>query len=221
MITTAVGLSTIPKAGNPAPAALKMPRISLATPMPAKMPTIVAITGHHSASTTISRRTWRPAPPTARSRASSRSRWPIVMANTLLIRKALTKAVMKAKISSPVPIGPMNSLTLVVRLVDQRLLIDDLDVVGHLLGDALLDGGDVLALGDADVDGVVDALGAEHGGRRRRVPQGERGAAEAVGVAEADGSRQRERVPAGRRDDVDRSPTSRSLWSAVFLSIAT
>ena len=110
-ITTAIGVSTIGKSGKPAPAALKMARISLATPMPAKMPMTVAMTDITNASTTISRRTWRPAPPTARSRASSRRRCPIVMANTLLIRKALTKAVMKAKISSPVPNGPMNSLT--------------------------------------------------------------------------------------------------------------
>ena len=111
---------------------------------------------------------------------------------------------MKAKISRPVPNGPMNSLTSVVRLVDQRLLIDDLGVVGEHLGDPLLDGGDVLTLGDADVDGVVDALGAEHLGGGRRVPQGERGAAERVAVAEADRARERERVRTGRRDDVDR-----------------
>ena len=164
--------------------------------MPAKMPMIVAITDITSASTTISRRTWRPAPPTARSRASSRRRWPIVMANTLLIRKALTKAVMKAKISSPVPNGPMNSLTLSFDSSMQRLLIDDLGVVGEHLGDLLLDGGDVLAVGDADVDGVEVALGAEHAGGRRRVPQGERRAAEAVAVAEADGSGEGERVAA-------------------------
>ena len=52
-MTTAVGLSTMPKLGNPAPAALKMSRISLATPMPAKMPMIVAITDMTSASMTI------------------------------------------------------------------------------------------------------------------------------------------------------------------------
>ena len=40
-------------------------------------------------------------------------------------------------------------------------------------------------------------------GRRRWVPQGERGAAETVAVAEPDGRREGERVAAGRRHDVD------------------
>ena len=90
-----------------------------------------------------------------------------------------------------------------VRLVDECFLVDDLDVVGEDLGDALLHGGDVFAVGDADLDGVDDALGAEDLGGRRRVPQGERRPAEAVAVLEADGPGEREGVAAGGGDDTD------------------
>ena len=113
-ISTERGFSTSEKSGKPAPAALKMPMISLATSIPPPMPMIVATTDMISASTMISRRTWRPLPPMARSSASSRRRWPIVMAKTLLMRNALTKAVMKAKINRPVPNGPMNELTALI-----------------------------------------------------------------------------------------------------------
>ena len=97
--------------GKPAPVALNTARMPLATSRPPPMPTTVAISDMISASRKIIRRTWRPEAPTARSSASSRSRWPIVMANTLLMRNALTKAVMKAKIRRPVPNGPMKLLT--------------------------------------------------------------------------------------------------------------
>ena len=90
-----------------------------------------------------------------------------------------------------------------VRLVDQRLLVDDLGVGGEYLGDLLLDGSDVFAIGDADVDGVELAFGPQYLGGRRWVPQGERGSAETVAVAEPDGRRKGERVAAGRRHDVD------------------
>ncbi len=83
-------------------------------------------------------------------------------------------------------------------------MIDDLGVVGEHLGDLLLDSGDVLTVGDADVDRVVDALGAEHLGGGRRIPQGERGAAERVAVAESDRAGEGERVRTRGGDDVDR-----------------
>ena len=77
--------------------------ISLATPNPARMPRIVAVNEMISASSTISRRTCFVLAPMPRINASSRRRWPIVMPNTLLMMNAATKAVMKAKISRPVP----------------------------------------------------------------------------------------------------------------------
>ena len=126
-----------------------------------------------------------------------------MIANTLLIRKALTNAVMKAKINRPVPIGPMNSPTLLFDSSTNVSWSTTSVFVGEYLGDLLLDGGDVFAISDADVDGVELAFGPQHLGGRRWVPQGERGAAEAVAVAEPDGRGEGERVAAGRRHDVD------------------
>ena len=101
--TTAGGRSTNDDDGNPAPLALKMAMIPLATPKPAMMPSTVAVTEISSASNTIRRRTCFVLAPIPRNRASSRRRWPIVMPNTLLMMNAATKAVMKAKINNPVP----------------------------------------------------------------------------------------------------------------------
>ena len=50
-ITTVRGLSTVVTSGNPAPAALKMLTIPLATKMPATMPRMVATTDVTRAST--------------------------------------------------------------------------------------------------------------------------------------------------------------------------
>ena len=100
---TAGALSTSDEDGNPAPLALNTAMISLATPNPARMPRIVAVSEMISASSTIRRRTCFVLAPMPRINASSRRRWPIVMPNTLLMMNAATKAVMKAKISSPVP----------------------------------------------------------------------------------------------------------------------
>ena len=77
------GRRTVEEAGKPAPAELKIAISSFATPMPPAIPAIVAITDITSASKKMSRMTCPPFAPTARIMASSRSRWPIVIWNTL------------------------------------------------------------------------------------------------------------------------------------------
>ena len=99
---TVRGSSTVPVGGNPAPMALNSAMIRRATAMPPKMPIAVPITPIPSASVAIRRLTWVAFAPIARSSASSRSRCPIVIWKTLLMMNAATKAVTKAKMSSPV-----------------------------------------------------------------------------------------------------------------------
>ncbi len=97
--------------GKPAPAALNRAMMPLATPSPPMtMPSTVAVTEMMSASATIRRRTCFVLAPTARISASSRRRWLIVMPNTLLMMNALTKVVMKANASRPLPKIEMNEL---------------------------------------------------------------------------------------------------------------
>ena len=100
--------------------------------------------------------------------------------------KALTKAVMKAKISSPLPEGVDE----VVHAL--RVLLGDLGAGDHLgaIGDHVLDrrsyGLGVGALGEPDVDRVDLAVRTEVVERGVEVEGDDRRAAETVGVAEAD-----------------------------------
>ena len=89
-------------------------------------------------------------------------------------------------------------------LGDQHVAGDDLRAGRQDLLDPALHGGDVLTLGDGDVDAIEGVTGAEHLGGRRDVPGGQRGAGEAVAVAEADEGRDRELVGARVGDHVDR-----------------
>ncbi len=102
-ITTVRSWSTVWVSGNPAPAASKAAMRPRATSTPPRTPDNVANTPSTKASTEIIQRTWRAEAPTARRSASSRNRCPMVIWNTLLMMNALTNAVMKAKMSSPVP----------------------------------------------------------------------------------------------------------------------
>jgi hypothetical protein len=109
--TTVRGPNTVAVSGNPAPAASNAAMRPRATRRPPNTPRTVETTPRPRASSVIMRRTWRPDAPTARRRASSRSRWPIVIWKTLLMMKALTNAVMNAKMSRPVPNTSTNWLT--------------------------------------------------------------------------------------------------------------
>ncbi len=110
-MTIVRGRSTVWALGNPAPAASNNAISPCATSSPPTTPSTVATTPRANASSVIIRRTWRPEAPTARSNASSRRRWPMVIWNTLLMMNALTNAVMNANTRSPVPKMPTNSLT--------------------------------------------------------------------------------------------------------------
>ena len=110
-ITTVRTWSTVRVSGNPAPAASKAAIRPRATSSPPRTPNIVANMPSTKASAEIIQRTWRAEAPTARRRASSRNRCPIVIWNTLLMMNALTNAVMKAKTSNPVPKTLTNWLT--------------------------------------------------------------------------------------------------------------
>ena len=109
--TTVRGWMIVCASGNPAPAALKRITITRATITPPTRPSNVAISPSAKASATIIRRTCLPEAPTARSRASSRSRWPMVIWKMLLMMNAATNAVMNAKIKRPVPNTSTNELT--------------------------------------------------------------------------------------------------------------
>ena len=90
------------------------------------------------------------------------------------------------------------------RLLVERVARDHLDVVGQGLFERLLHGVDVGAVGDSQIDGVVDAFGTEHLGGGVEVEHRHTRPTEAVGGPEADQADDRERVQAGGRDDRDR-----------------
>ena len=150
--------------GKPAPAALKTAIEPRATRMPPPMP---SDRGDRPTSPAPRRRSSAApgcrAAPTARISASSRSRWPIVIWNTLLMRKALTKAVTKAKPEQAVAERADDR-------VDARALLSSIE---HLAGDRprcpagsissirACTVGRVGALVDGDVDAVELVAGAE------------------------------------------------------------
>ena len=148
-------------------------------------PNNVASTPSTKASAEIIRRTWRPDAPTARRSASSRSRWPIVIWNTLLMMNALTNAVMKAKTSRPVPNTPTNWLTSSAVSWATCSPVTTSVCGGRMSSIARCTVGDVGAVGDRDVDRVDLAVGAEVHERGVEVEGHELRPAEAVGAARA------------------------------------
>ena len=96
--------------GNAAPVALNSAVIPFDTPTPPKIPKPVAMMPMMSASPKIIRRICDELAPIARSNASSRSRWLMMMANVLKIRKALTKSEMAANPKRSFPKISMISL---------------------------------------------------------------------------------------------------------------
>ncbi len=121
----------------------------------------------------------------------------MVIAKTLLMMNALTNAVMKAKISRPVPNAPMNSLTSSALSSATCSPVIDLGARREHLLDRRLHGRHVGALDERDVDRVDLAVGAEPFHRRVEVEGDDRRAAEAVGVAEPDEGGERAGVLAG------------------------
>ena len=100
--------STSARSGKPPPWDWNNLRISLATPMPPAMPTMEDTTPISSDSVSTERVTWRFRAPTARSSANSRTRWPRVVLNTVLMRNPATNSVTKAKTSNAVRKIVMN-----------------------------------------------------------------------------------------------------------------
>ena len=104
--------------------------------------------------------------------------------NTLLMRNALTNAVMKAKIEQAGAEGADERVDGLLVLVDDDLTGDHLGALRQHLLDPRHHRRRVDALVDLDVDRVIGAVGAEDRVGRRRIEGGERRAGEAVGVAE-------------------------------------
>ena len=92
------GWMTVEASGNPAPTALNTTTSNFDTPMPPKNPRTVATAATMNDSSRIIDRTWWPLAPTARSSASSRRRWLMMIWNVLLMRNALTN---NATIANP------------------------------------------------------------------------------------------------------------------------
>ena len=167
------------------------------------MPSTVAVTEMMSASATIMRRTCFVLAPTARISASSRRRWLIVMPNTLLMMNALTNVVMKANASRPLPKIEMNELMSSAASSATCWPVTTSVRGGRMSSIAALTVAGSAPSASFDVDRVVRVAGAEHLPCGLRVEHRERGAAEAVGVAEADQPDDRERFGAGVEHDVD------------------
>ena len=175
------------------------------------MPSTVAVIEMTSASATIMRRTCLVLAPTARISASSRRRWLIVMPNTLLMMNALTNVVTNANASRPLP--KIEMIELMSSAVSSATCSPVTTSVrgGRICLDRGLHGGGIGSVGELEVDRVVRVAGTEHLLRGRRVERRDRGAAEAVGVAEADEPDDLERLGAGVEHDARcrRRPRSR------------
>ncbi|CAB4590835.1 unannotated protein [freshwater metagenome] len=98
--TTVRPAMIVPACGNPAPPALKIAVSASDTPTPPSSPIAVASRAITNDSPSTIVRTCRPLAPMARSSASSRTRWPTMIRNVLLIRNALTNSAISAKPSS-------------------------------------------------------------------------------------------------------------------------
>ena len=128
--------------------------------------------------------TWRRLAPTARSRASSRSRWATMIENVLKMTNDPTNSAMNAKTSRKVPKKLSAWWTRLLSLGGDRLAADHLEP-GVM--DGRLDPAHQLVLRDAgrglDVD-LVDLAGlAEHPLGGRRVERGDGRAERAVRAA--------------------------------------
>ena len=173
-----------PDCGSSKPSALKAASSSLTNPMPAKMPAIEANRPIRNASPITVVSTWREEAPSVRSIPNSRVRWATVMLKMLKIRKAPTKIVIPAKISSAVVRKPKPSLiSLESSLGDLgaglrlgRLRQHLVEAVAQLLG--------ADAVGGLDRDLVELARLVGHPLRLRQRHLDEAGAAERDAVAE-------------------------------------
>ncbi len=131
--------------------------------------------------------------------------------------KALTKAVMNAKINRPWPNAPMNSLTPSAFSSATCSPVMTSRPSGRTSSIAAPHDGGVGALVERDVDRIDLAVGAEVVERRVEVEGDERGAAETVGVAEADRRGDRALEAPGVGDighlvtDVETGPIGRRL----------
>ncbi len=110
----------------------------------------------------------------------------MVIWNTLLIRKALTKAVTKAN-----PSSTLRNVPMIVSSCDLLSSISSSRVITSVPGGSIASiractSSAVGPLVDGDVDGVELVGRTQELLRGRDVPRGERGAGEAVAVAEAD-----------------------------------